>query len=260
MIGSGRSKEYTQPALETAAKLTGYRHPTGKGMTLTEAIEILGEYGHSKCIEVWKPWKEGRKKAKAINFGFIFGMYEKKFIQQAKTKYDWDCTYEEAHEFRTAYFELYQGIPPWHEKQKKLCKLDGYVRNLFGRIRRLPGIYSRDKDLRMEAERQSINSPVQGTIGDWKAAALIEIEETIPTNKLRLVGEHHDALLGILRPEYRDEVLPQVRRIMRRPSLFDIFKISTAVPMESEIEIGNWGAGKTYEDPKDVKTNSIVRL
>jgi len=260
MIGSGRSKEYTQPALETAAKLTGYRHPTGKGMTLTEAIEILGEYGHSKCIEVWKPWKEDRKKAKAINFGFIFGMYEKKFIQQAKTKYDWDCTYEEAHEFRTAYFELYQGIPPWHEKQKKLCKLDGYVRNLFGRIRRLPGIYSRDKDLRMEAERQSINSPVQGTIGDWKAAALIEIEETIPTNKLRLVGEHHDALLGILRPEYRDEVLPQVRRIMRRPSLFDIFKISTAVPMESEIEIGNWGAGKTYEDPKDVKTNSIVRL
>ena len=258
MIGSGRSKEYTKQAIATAAEIERVRD---KDLILTEAVEILSKAGHNRSIELWKPWKEGRKKAKAINFGFVFGMYEKKFIQQAKTKYDWDCTYDEAHDFRTAYFELYNGVPPWHEKQKKLCRLDGFVRNLFGRIRRLPGIYSRDKDLRMEAERQAINSPVQGTIGDWKAAALIEIEETIPTSKLRLVGEHHDALLGIVRPEYRDEVLPMVRRIMRRPSLFDLFKITTVVPMESEIEVGPWGAGKTYEDPENArKTNSIVRL
>ena len=117
----------------------------------------------------------------------------------------------------------------------------------------------------MEAERQAINSPVQGTIGDWKACALVEIEETIPHDKLMLVGEHHDALLGIFRPEYRDEVLPRVRAIMRRPDLFDLFKVSTVVPMESEIEIGRWGAGKAYEDPKNVrkiprKENAVVRL
>lgn len=252
MIGSGRSKEYTKPSILTARKATGH-----KNLTLSDAIEILVEIGHNGAIEIGKElginWKEARKKAKAINFGFVFGMYEKKFIQQAKTKYDWDCTYDEAHDFRTAYFELYNGIPPWHEKQKKLCRIDGYVRNLFGRIRRLPTIHSRDKEARMEAERQAINSPVQGTIGDWKAAALIEIEETIPTSKLRLVGEHHDALLGIVRPEYKDEVLPKVRAIMRRPSLFDVFNVSTVVPMESEIEVGNWGAGKTYEDPREVK-------
>lgn len=251
MIGSGRSKEYFKPAIETAYKLTHQKH-----LTLTDAVEILGKHGHNRAIEIGKSitnWKEGRKKSKAINFGFVFGMYENKFIQQAKTKYDWNCTYEEAHDFRTAYFELYNGIPPWHEKQKRLCRADGEVRNLFGRVRRLPGIYSRDRGLRMEAERQAINSPVQGTIGDWKSAALVEIEETIPTNKLRLVGEHHDALLGIFKPEYRDEVLPRVRAIMRRPSLFDLFKINTVVPMESEIEIGNWGAGKSYEDPKNVR-------
>lgn len=250
MIGSGRSKEYTKQTIITAAELEGVKP---RDITLSEAVEILSSRGHSSAIELWKPWKEGRKKAKAINFGFVFGMYENKFIQQAKTKYDWDCNWEEAHDFRTAYFELYSGIEPWHEKQKKLCKIDGFVRNLFGRIRRLPGIYSRDKDLRMEAERQAINSPVQGTIGDWKASALVEIENTIPHDKLMLVGEHHDALLGIFRPEYRDEVLPRVRAIMRRPSLFDLFKVNTVVPMESEIEIGRWGAGKTYEDPKDVK-------
>ena len=244
MLESGRSREYTGPAIRTAQELARLRT-----LTLRDAVEILSKEGHNKAIERWKGWKEARKKAKAINFGFIFGMFENKFIQQAKTKYNWDCTWEEAHEFRTAYFELYRGVPPWHEKQKALVRNDGGVRNLFGRLRRLPGIYSSDKELRMEAERQAINAPVQGTIGDWKAAALIEIEETIDHDKLRIVGEHHDALLMILRPEFRDEILPRVRAIMKHPRLLETFKIQTAVPMESELEIGAWGAGKAYYDP-----------
>lgn len=245
MVGSGRSKEYYEPAVKTAKELSGHAR-----LNLSDSIEILGQAGHTKAIARWKGWKEARKKAKAINFGFVFGMYENKFIQQAKTKYDWDCTYEEAQEFRTAYFELYQGIPPWHEKQKSLVRADGFVRNLFGRVRRLPGIYSSDKELRMECERQAINSPVQGTIGDWKAAALVEIENEIPRSQLRIVGEHHDAILMIVRPESINETLPRVRAIMRHPKLLEEFKIKTAVPMDSEIEIGNWGAGKAYEDPK----------
>jgi DNA polymerase-1 len=247
MVGSGRSREYFEPAIKTAKELGGY----GK-LSLTDALEILAERGHSAAIANWKGWKEARKKAKAINFGFVFGMYENKFIQQAKTKYGWDCTFPEAKDFRSAYFELYQGIPPWHEKQKALVRSDGYVRNLFGRVRRLPGIYSTDKELRMECERQAINAPVQGTIGDWKAAALIEIEETIPRNQLRIVGEHHDALLMIVRDESCDCVLPRVRAIMRQPKLLETFKVKTVVPMESEIEIGPWGAGKTYEDPASI--------
>lgn len=218
---------------------------------LRDALSLLSSQTPQEAILLDKTWKEWRKKSKSIGFGYVFGMYENKFIQQAKTKYDWDCTYEEAHDFRTAYFELYQGILPWHEKQKRLVKIDGYVKNLFGRVRRLPGVYSSDRELRGEAERQAINSPVQGTIGDWKSAALVEIEETIPTSKLRIVGEHHDALLMIFRPQYRDEVLPRVRAIMCRPKLFDEFKISTVVPMQSEIEIGSWGAGISYEDPKN---------
>lgn len=244
MVGSGRSREYYEPAIQTAQTLAGVRK-----LTLGEAIEILGEKGHNAAIDVWKGWKEARKKAKAINFGFVFGMYENKFIQQAKTKYDWDCTYDEAHDFRTAYFELYQGILPWHEKQKRLVKADGSVRNLFGRLRRLPGIYSSDKELRSECERQAINSPVQGTIGDWKAAALVEIENTLDPDKLRIVGEHHDAILMIIRPEFKDETLPQVRQIMRSPTALKTFNITNAVPMDSEIEIGNWGAGAAYHDP-----------
>lgn len=242
MIGSGRAAMYTEPLFDTAYKLKKKRVHT-----IAEAVDILTEHGHDAAIAVWEGWKEARKKAKAINFGFIYGMYEKKFIENAKLKYDWDCSWDEAHDFRTAYFELYNGIPRWHERQKSLVKIDGYVTNLFGRKRRLPGIHASDKMARMEAERQAINSPVQGTIGEWKAAAMVEIDETIDVDKLQIVGEHHDALLMIVRNGFEDEVLPPVRDIMRHPSRLEVFNIKMRVPMESEIEIGPWGAGKKWK-------------
>lgn len=243
MIGAGTSGEYAKPAIETAAKLAKV-----KSIGLSDALEVLREHRHDEAIEIWKPWKEARKKAKAVNFGFVFGMYEKKFIETAKTKYDWEPTYDEAHAFRQAYFELYHDIPAWHERQKKLAHLNGGVRNLFGRLRRLPGIHSSDREIRSEAERQAINSPVQGAIGDWKAASLVEICETLPRDRIRIVGEHHDAILFIVRkdPKIQARVLPALREIMRKPKLLEGFKIRMSVPMESEIELGPWGSGKPW--------------
>lgn len=247
-VGTGASGEYHKLAIETAKKLLAKRFRVGvRDTTLSSALSELLKAGHEVCIEIDKAWKEARKRGKSINFGFVYGMYPKKFIETCKLKYGYEPTFEEAQAFRQAYFELYSGLPKWHEKQKRLVKLDGYVRNLFGRMRRLPTIYSTDKGSRMEAERQAINSPVQGTIGDWKAAALVEIHETIDRNKLKIVGEHHDAILMIVRDGCEDEVLPNVHRIMKHPALLDTFKIKTKVPMESEIEIGPWGAGKKYE-------------
>jgi uracil-DNA glycosylase family 4 len=244
-VGTGASGEYYDLAVRTAAKLAG---ESGKP-SLSTALEILLKAGHEAAIAINKDWKEARKRGKSINFGFIFGMYENKFIQTCKLKYGYEPTFKEAQAFRQAYFELFRGIVKWHDKQKKLVGLDGYVKNLFGRVRRLPGIFSSDKGLRMEAERQAINSPVQGTIGDWKAAALVEIHETVPRDKLRIVAEVHDALLMIVRKGCRDEVLPRVREILREPTLLKSFKIKMSVPMDSEIEIGPWGAGTKYEDP-----------
>jgi uracil-DNA glycosylase family 4 len=244
-VGTGASGEYYDLAIRSAEKLQGVR---GK-LSLTEALEILLKFGHEAAIALDKTWKEARKRGKSINFGFVFGMYEKKFIETCKLKYGYEPTFEEAQAFRQAYFELYPGIVRWHEKQKNIVGLDGYVTNLFGRVRRLPGVFSSDKGLRMEAERQAINSPVQGAIGDWKAAALVEIHETIPRDKLRIVAEVHDALLMIVRKGCRDEVLPRVRAILRQPELLKAFKIKMSVPMDSEIEIGPWGAGTKYEDP-----------
>lgn len=247
-IASGYIKgEYAQRVIDTAYKITGSK------LRIFEACEALLDVGHDRCIDIWPGWKEGRKRAKAINFGYVYGMYEKKFILTAKEKYGWEPTWDEAHACREGYFQLYSNLEKWHDKQKKLVKLNGYVRTLFGRRRRLPGIESKEKMKRMEAERQAINSPVQGTIGDWKAAVLVEVHETVDRTKFRLVGEHHDALLGLVRDGCEDDVLPQIVHIIRKPRLLKEFKIRMDIPMDGEVEIGPWGAGKKYTLPNERK-------
>lgn len=247
MIGAGHMPEYAKHAIETASTLRPLR--MRRIRTLQWALEALREAGIDKCVEVWKGWKEARTKAKRINFGFLYGMYENKFIEKAKVDYDWYCTWNQAHGFRQGFFELRPGLLDWHDRCKKLARLDGYVTNMFGRIRRLPAIHSTDKEARSEAERQAVNSPVQGTIGDWKSAGMVEINETIDKGQFRLCGEHHDALLGLVLKGQEDIVLPRVRQIMERPELLKTFKINMTVPMVADIAIGAWGAGRPYRDP-----------
>lgn len=242
MIAAGHMEEYTDHAIDTAIALDSTRH------TLSYALEILREAGIEKCKKIWSGWKYARDCAKRVNFGFLYGMYEDKFIEKAKVDYDWMCTWKQAHSYRMGFFEQRRGLEPWHNRCKRIARIDGYVTNMFGRVRRLPAIQSSDKLARMGAERQAVNSPVQGTIGDWKAAAMVEIHETVDKEQFKLCGEHHDALLGLVRRGYEDDVLPRVRRIMERPRLLKTFKIKMSVPMVVDINIGPWGRGAVYRD------------
>lgn len=244
-IETGASEEYVKPVLDTAREISG------RSVHLADAIGILRNAGHDRAIKIWGGWKEARKKAKAINFGFLYGMFENKFIDTCKVKYGFEPTLKEAEDYKRGYFALYRGLPAWHGKQKKLVHLDGFVRSLSGRMRRLPGIISSDWSLVSECERQAINSPVQGVIGDIKAMAMVEIHETIPHSDLRLLGEHHDAILGIVREgPTMNPSLRKMKKIMQRPSLFDDFEIELSIPLETELELGPWGAGTTWHDPE----------
>src|SRR5690606_7048884 len=97
---------------------------------------------------------------------FVYGMGAAKFRDYAKVKYGVDLTEEEAYEFRERFFELYPLLPEWHERQRRFVTTHGYVRTPIGRKRRLPEIMSNDKGLRSGAERQAVNSPVQGAASD----------------------------------------------------------------------------------------------
>ena len=240
-VGGG---EYVPHVFATAAAL-GL-----KTKDLAEACAKLLKVGHEKCIAIWKGWKEGRKKAKGINFGFIYGMREKKFIEYAKLKYGFEPTLEEAEVLRGAYFDLYRQLNDWHDRQRKIVKLEGQVINLAGRIRRLPGIHSSDRSLSSECERQAINSPIQGFIGDLKAMSLIEIFETMPPYYVKVLGEVHDSVLMIVRTSALDEYLPKIAQIMRAPKLLKEFGLDKLpVPIEADLELGPWGAGKAYVLP-----------
>ncbi|MCW4051497.1 MAG: hypothetical protein NWE89_17385, partial [Candidatus Bathyarchaeota archaeon] len=70
--------------------------------------------------------------------------------------------------------------------------------------------------------------------------------ETFPRNKLRLVGEHHDAVLTIVKDEYIEECVPKMLKMAKRPALMKTFKIKLNVPMEGEAELGPWGRGEKW--------------
>lgn len=239
-VGGG---EYVEPALETAKKHLG-RPAKGLG----HALDVLAEIGHERAITIWKGWKEARKKAKGVVFGFIYGMGAPKFVEYAKSKYGFEPTLEEAQVMRTAFFGLFPGLEPWHDRQRKLARAHGLVYNLAGRARHLPGVDSSDKSLRHEAERQAINAPVQGYIGDHKAAAVVELEDTFdPDTELRVVAEHHDAILMWARPHKLDRVLPRAGKIMAHPAPLKALGVELSVPMVAEFEVGPWGAGKAFK-------------
>ncbi|MCO5760312.1 MAG: DNA polymerase [Chromatiaceae bacterium] len=241
MILSG-STQFAQPALATAEALTG-----AKPRSLSAAADTLLAHGFEASLPHWKGWKEARKRAKSVNFGFLYGMREKKYIETAKLKYGFEPTPEEAAQFRATFFHLYHGLPAWHDQQIAFVRRHGYVRNLAGRKRHLPGIFSSDRSLVAECERQAINAPVQGYIGDHKSMALIEIDETFDRDtELRVVGEVHDSILLWVRSRRVAELLPVVAEIMARPKLIDQLDIPLTVPIVADLEVGPWGAGKPF--------------
>ncbi len=237
-----QQSEWTERVFDTAEAIADCG-----GMSYTECLDVMMEAGPKKCIAIEPRWYEGRTRAKAVNFGFIYGMYPKKFIEQAKKDYGWEPSMAEAKNARHAYFRLYSRLADWHTRTKRLAKTNGHVRCLTGRLRRLPGIQTRDKMVRMEAERQAVNSGVQAMIGDYKTMILIEIHKTFPRDHVRIVGEHHDAVLTIVRDEVIPECVPKMLKIAERPALMDTFKITLSVPMEGEATLGNWGKGVKYE-------------
>lgn len=233
--------DYSQVELRIAAILAHEEEmirifQTGGDIHLETASAATGIPPH--LIE-----KEVRKKAKAINFGFIYGMGWRKFMDYSRDKYGVIVTEEEAKRFRKRFFERYPDLITWHIKCRKKVQRYGMVRTMTGRIRHLPEINSPDKMLRAEAERNAINSPVQGFGAELTLMSLIEIVDTFPKDELQVCGTIHDATVGRVRNEFAETHLKTLKNIMERPQLFDVFDIDLCVPLKVDVSIGNWGSG-----------------
>lgn len=210
--------------------------------------------------------KEQRKKAKAVNFGFLYGMGAKKFKEYARDNYGVHLTDKEAAEYRNRFFATYNNLPKWHNKQRQIVKSLGQVRNPIGRIRRLPDIYSSDQGKKAEAERQSINSPVQGFGSDLTILGMAEClgysllnngpKWKLDRDKIFSVGTVHDATLYLIRNDYLMEALPKIKHNTESPKvLSEVFGFEASIPIVVDLAIGrSWGAGKELNFDGDWKS------
>lgn len=187
-----------------------------------------------------EPTKEERGKAKAVNFGFLYGMQAKKFVKYALDSYGQVFTLAEAKHIRDLYFAKYSRLLPWHKEQEDLCEMQGGVSNMFGRFRRLPLIYSPNKWERASAARRAINTPVQGSGSDLLISAVTQINKEL--KGIAWIGATvHDSIIGECRVEDKDYVDETIRRIMKHPKVLDDFGVELRVPLDVDIGWGPWG-------------------
>ena len=188
-----------------------------------------------------EPTKDERRKAKAVNFGFLYGMGAKKFVDYAYDSYGVVFTLPEAQKFRELFFAKYSRLLPWHEEQRRIAEALGGVPNLFGRFRKLPKIYAQDWKDKGDAERRSINTPVQGSGSDILLSAALQVKRELEPYGLKIVGTVHDSILGEFPEENKDWFVEQIRRIMKHPQLLDEFGVELRCPLDCDVGVGPWG-------------------
>lgn len=186
--------------------------------------------------------KEARQKAKAVNFGFLYGMWWKKFIVYAKTQYGVDFTPKEAETIRKNFFKKYKRLEPWHNKVKDFVAEHGFMRSYTGRVRHLPTVRSSEDYLVQEAMRQGINSPVQETGSSIGVMTMGRMNEEIDAQYLPVVGFIHDSILAYVRKEYLDWGLKTLIGYMQSNPFQEWFGTEIKVPMVADASFGlNFG-------------------
>ncbi len=174
--------------------------------------------------------KETRNRAKAVNFGIVYGISPFGLAAQL------GIPQAEAKAYIDRYFARYQGVKAFIEKTLEETRRDGAVRTLFGRVRPIPDISSRNPNARGFAERTAVNTPLQGTAADLIKLAMISLDRKLEERKLktRMVLQVHDELVFEVPAAETKEVEELVRAEMERV-------IELNVPLVADLGFGsNW--------------------
>lgn len=237
--------DYSQVELRIAAEVSGERnmlhhYATGQDLHMAMACRMTGKPAHLVT-------SEERKKAKPVNFGYLYGMGWRKFQVTAWTNYGLRFTDAEAEASRTAFFDMWPDLMAWHAKQRRLAATFGRVESPIGRVRHLPDIYSPHQDVRAEAERQAINSPVQAFASDLTVLSLVLLDEAFKREGLRArpLGTVHDAVNFEAPDEELYVVLPLIKDTMQNLPIQRKFGYRLRVPLIADLKVGQrWGGAR----------------
>lgn len=241
--------DYSQVELRVAAYLAQEKHmlylyATGQDIHMAMAMKMTGK-PESQVT------KEERKKAKAVNFGFLYGMGWRKFIKTAWLNYGVRVTEIEAQAFRKAFFDMFPGLLPWHAAMRRFAHKFGYVVSPIGRVRHLPDIHSHDAGVAHEAERQAINSPVQGFASDMALWSMVRIKHEFEKRRLVAtpIGAVHDAVNLEIPADEMAEALPIIKHVMENLPLERYFGVEMNVPIIADVKAGaRWGGATELTD------------
>ncbi|MEX2008257.1 MAG: DNA polymerase [Candidatus Spechtbacterales bacterium] len=226
--------DYSQMELRVVAHLAKDKNMIatfrrGEDIHASTAAHVFG-------IELDQVTSDMRYRAKALNFGLIYGIGERAFAASA------GISLPEAREFMDRYLEVFNGVAEYMKATKEKAHQLGYVETLYGRKRFLPDLRSPNPRVRSMAERAAINMPVQGTAADLVKMAMVKSENEL--SGARLLLQLHDELLWEV-PQGKEKALArQARSVLQEIDALD-------VPLHVDAKIGHsWGALEQVKDGK----------
>jgi DNA polymerase-1 len=224
------SADYSQIELRLLAEIAdvpALRHAFQEGTDIhaLTASEMFGVPVEGMPADV-------RRRAKAINFGIIYGISAFGLANQL------GIGREEAGAYIKKYFERFPGIRDYMEATKAACRNCGYVTTLFGRKMNYPEIKAKNPSLRAFNERAAINARLQGTAADIIRRAMVRIDDALAEAKLsgRMLLQVHDELVFEVPNDEVERTLPVVTRVMEYAPLP---AVSLAVPLQVDARAAN---------------------
>ena len=188
-------------------------------------------------IEIKKVDQDMRRKAKAINFGIIYGISQYGLAKQI------NVSNHEADEFLNAYFSRFPEIKIYMDDTIKFCRKSGYVNNIFGRRSHFNGINDKNFNVRNFQERASINAPIQGSASEIMRLAMIRINqkfESLKNNKSKMLLQIHDELIFEVPEKEVKTITKIIKEEMTSVTESDLHSFST--PLTVDVNTGNnWG-------------------
>ncbi len=188
-------------------------------------------------VDIKKVDQDIRRKAKAINFGIIYGISQYGLAKQI------NVSNHEAEEFLNSYFLRFPEIKKYMDLTIKFCRKNGYVNNIFGRRSHFKGINDKNFNVRNFQERAAINAPIQGSASELMRLAMIRLDKTfknLKEIKSRILLQIHDELIFEVPNTEVKAITKIIEKEMTSVKDSDLHSFST--PLTVDINIGdNWG-------------------